>query len=312
MSAQQGGMLGKGSEGIRWGRIADTIKGGYDKYSEFKGKFEEYKDYYERVNSVIDEETREGAIVKESWNAMLKLLGRIFGQSVGRHPIVQYHQVHIEALASAINQFNKVERMWTVREKAKAATRTFEKESLKFSLEYERKWRKVVGEIDAVLDDCKWGSFIRQYDRPGAPISEDELASIQDFVGYMTRLVEPKIAEYHVVYGEVTEKWVALLTVADRIAKLFIEYELKVEELIKGRSMEQIGGYFEKIGAEHRQKPALPKKELDQAIGRTTACWRKWFYWRDYYKLPDLFLRGLPEQPGEQQELIEQEGPPSE
>lgn len=74
-------------------------KSAKDKYDSAKGKYE----VYERIEALVNQETRSGALLTEGVGLLLKLGGRVFGRSLSSHPFFSYYTKHLELVASALN-----------------------------------------------------------------------------------------------------------------------------------------------------------------------------------------------------------------
>jgi hypothetical protein len=59
--------------------------------------------YTKLVKQSIDEDTRPGALMKLGIRGALDIAGKAIGVSLTSHPYFQYHKVHLEALAQALN-----------------------------------------------------------------------------------------------------------------------------------------------------------------------------------------------------------------
>jgi hypothetical protein len=75
-------------------------------------KAKKIRTYQKLVKESIDEDTRPGAMMKLGIRGMLEIAGKAIGTSLTAHPYFQYHKVHLEALAQALNassNFDKAE-----------------------------------------------------------------------------------------------------------------------------------------------------------------------------------------------------------
>jgi hypothetical protein len=66
-------------------------------------KAKKIRTYTKLVKQAIDEDTRSGALAKLSIRGLLDVAGKAMGRSLTSHPYFQYHKVHLEALAQALN-----------------------------------------------------------------------------------------------------------------------------------------------------------------------------------------------------------------
>ncbi len=75
------------------------IKSISDMYSSAKDK----REVFDRIEALVDEKTRNGALLTEGVGLVLTIGSRVFGRSLSSHPFFNYYTKHIDLLASVLN-----------------------------------------------------------------------------------------------------------------------------------------------------------------------------------------------------------------
>jgi hypothetical protein len=104
-SPQAAGKVGAGR--VDPAKIDAEPSGPFDKAKELYGWYQNY----EKIQALIDPDTRSGQILEEAFDRALELASKLLGEGIENHPYAAYHKAHIKVLAEALNAMSKKERI---------------------------------------------------------------------------------------------------------------------------------------------------------------------------------------------------------
>lgn len=250
----------------------DDRKKDFKKAQNGQEQRKKFSDYYDLAQSLLNEDERDGTILKEVLKQSLNIAGKLLGsKGLSNHPYVAYHKTHIEALAAVIN----ISAMHGAAQQAVAAagkTAAHVQIVAKYADDYAARRDKLMRFYDGMMYEIL--RDLREFETTGTvkdrqvngAMPADELQSLKEQVEFVAISYGQWMKDWNALVNDAFALLIMVRVEANRVEKLMSRYDQKVKSLmtqgsgfkgnvgyIGGKSLERDRQY-DQIAVEYARK----------------------------------------------------------